>query len=379
MTRLPREAYLENAWHAREQRQLFADSWVFAGLKSDIENAGDYLTVNAGAFSIAVIKSKTGALNAVHNICRHRGAELLEGNYGNAGKSLVCPYHRWTYGLDGSFRGAPHMAACFPDLDRNKFSLKPAAVGVFRELIFVNPNPNADFCNWIGPLTDKAWPHDLAAKDLREGAPLLYDLKCDWKVFIENAIDGYHLAYLHEHTLGGPEPDKNTWERAGDHLIWYATDEGVRHRLPHKARDESKGAPKVKSAAKSGYGGVYYLFPATIIVPTPYGLSISTLEPISPGRCKMHVRNWVGPWQSKDERKHVPGYDKTTGVISSENWTKHPLETGDFQTEDVWICEKVQKGIKSPACEFGPFAKGAGAETPIEWFHLTFLRALDHN
>ena len=120
------------------------------------------------------------------------------------------------------------------------------------------------------------------------------------------------------------------------------------------------------------------MFPATLIVPTPYGLSVSTLQPTSPDRCRMTVRHWVGPWQSKDERSHIPGFDKATGVISSDNWTKHPLETGDFQTEDVWICEKVQRGLHSPAYEHGPMSQGAGAEDALRRFHEILLSKLEH-
>ncbi len=366
--RLPRDAYVSSAWHKHEVEELFASSWVFAGITSDFTESGDYLTVQAGAFPLFVIKQKDGSLRAAHNICRHRGAELLENPSGNAGKALVCPYHRWTYGLEGDLRGIPDVATCFPGLDRGKLSLKTAGLGIFKELVFVNPDPNANFKTWIEPLISKAWPHDLNANDIREAASLKYDMKCDWKIFVENAIDGYHLAYLHERTLGGPLPEQNIWERAGDHLIWYATDTQSRHRLPSKIRRETKGAKTITGTDSPGYGGVYHLFPTTLIVPTPYGFSISSLVPTSSGHCQMNVRNWVGPGQSLGDRKYIPGYDRKSNLISSESWTKHPLQTDDFQTEDVWICEKIQRGITSPNYEPGPLARGAGAEEPIEWF-----------
>lgn len=237
---LPRDAYTSADWFKTEQRNFFAKAWVFAGVVSDVQIFGDYITVQAGAFPLAVIRLKDGTLAAYHNICRHRGATLLEG-IGNVGKSVVCPYHRWTYTLEGQLKGMSNMAECFPDLDRSKLSLKPASIGEFQGLIFVNPKPKADFDSWINPIRNKAWPHDLSAKDISEAATLIYDLKCDWKIFIENAIDGYHLAYLHEATLGGPKPDKNVWERHGDHLVWYAIDEaGRRHSLPAKAQNEYK-------------------------------------------------------------------------------------------------------------------------------------------
>ena len=368
---LPRDAYTSPEWYAAEQTDFFATTWVFAGIASDFQNPGDYMSVQSGAFPLAVLKLKDGSLAAYHNICRHRGTTLLEGS-GNAGKNLVCPYHRWTYTLDGRLKGAPNMAECFPDLDRTQLSLKPASVGEFQGLVFVNADPNADFETWIDPLRDAAWPHDLSAKDISEGVALIYEMKCDWKVFVENAIDGYHLAYLHETTLGGPMPDSNIWERRGNHLLWYAIDsDNTRYSLPAKSRKEYKKyrTKPIKSASKSGFAGVYHLFPTTLITATPYSFSIASLTASAVGTCRMDVRQWVGPGQSKDERKYIPGYDAKTNIISSDNWTKPALETGDFQTEDVWICEKIQRGLASPAYERGPLAKGAGAEDPIGWFH----------
>lgn len=374
MTILARDAYTCASWQTREREELFADAWQFAGTVHDMPNTGDFLTVQSGAFPLAVVNTSEGSLRAHHNICRHRGATLLEDAKGNAGKTLVCPYHRWTYGLDGRLRGAPDIATCFPDLDRDGLSLKPASLGIFKDLVFVNPNPDADFSTWIKPLESLAWPHDLSSKELREAVSLIYDMKCDWKVFIENAIDGYHLAYLHEHTLGGPVPSENVWEKCGDHMVWYATDdETARHRIPGLIRKQTKNMPRLRHVAGADYGGVYLLFPSTLIVPTPFGLAVSSLRAVSPGRCRMTVRHWVGPWQSKDPRKQISGFDKASGVISSDHWKQHPLETGDFQTEDVWICERVQMGLESPAFDAGPLAKGPGAEDPVAWFRQSIL------
>lgn len=368
-TRLPREAYTDPAWHQKECQSLFMTSWMFLATVHDFKEPGDYRTMTSGSAGLVAVKGKDGDLRAFHNFCRHRGAELLDGKEGNCGSVLVCPYHRWSYGLDGALRGVPDRADCFADLDRSGHNLLPAAIGIFNGLVFVNPDKSASFEDWIAPLRGREWPHELVASDVSEAVPLTYDLKCDWKVFVENAIDGYHLAYLHENTLGGPVPNQNEWVRAGEHMIWFATEDGIRHRLPKKIRDEAGKIGLIESAKTPGYGGVYYLFPATLIVPTPYGISVSVLEPVRAGTCRMKIRHWVGPWQSKDERRYIPGYDKKTDTISSDFWTIPPLETGDFQTEDVWICEKVQRGLNSPAYVHGPLSKGAGAEDPIGWFH----------
>ena len=372
--RPPKEAYTHADWFQYERDTIFPHAWAFVGTVHDFKEAGDFRVATSGSSSLAVVRDKEGNLNVMHNVCRHRGAELLDGEQGNCGGTMVCPYHCWTYSLDGALRGVPNRAECFPDMDRSQLGLHPAAIGVFSDLVFVNPDPSADFDSWIEPLQGKQWPHDLSASDVKEAAALVYDMKCDWKVYVENALDGYHLAYLHENTLGGPLPGLNEWERVGDHMIWYATEEGIRHRLPKKVRDEAGSTGIIKSASEPGFGGVYYLFPTTLIVPTPYGISVSTLQPIAAGRCKMLVRHWVGPWQSTDERKYIAGYDKATNIISSDNWKEHPLETGDFQTEDVWICEKVQKGLESPAYSHGPLSDGPGAEDSLRWFHEILSR-----
>lgn len=370
---LPRAAYTDGAWFRQEQEQLMKSSWVFACADTDLRQAGAFRTVQAGAFTLFVVRDKDGALKAFHNVCRHRGAQLVDGQ-GNTGSVVVCPYHRWTYDLGGGLRGAPNQATCFPNLDRDQLALKPAAVGTFQNLVFLNPDPSACFEVWIGPVRDIAWPHDPAWPHLSENASLTYDMKCDWKVFAENAIDGYHLAYLHENTLGGPVPDENVWERHGDHMVWYALDEpGMRHSTTAKSRRyyEAMGAAMIPGADKTGYGGVYFLFPSTFITCNPYSFSVASLVAQGPGHTHLAVRLWGPEQQERFSPEHVQGYDAETGMITSDKWTVPATQAGDFQTEDVWICERIQRGLNSPAFELGPLAQGPGAEDPITWFHAS--------
>jgi phenylpropionate dioxygenase-like ring-hydroxylating dioxygenase large terminal subunit len=187
--RLPKEAYTELSSFQSEQKTVFQNAWTFAGTIHDFKEAGDFRIVVCGANRMIVVLGKDQQLRAFHNVCRHRGAELVDGPQGNCGSTMVCPYHRWTYGLDGALRGVPNRKECFPDLDRSTLGLLPAAIGSFKDLVFVNPNTNADFETWIAPLLDKAWLHDLTASDIKEAVPLVYDMKCNWKVYVENAID----------------------------------------------------------------------------------------------------------------------------------------------------------------------------------------------
>ncbi|MEM7215355.1 MAG: aromatic ring-hydroxylating dioxygenase subunit alpha [Pseudomonadota bacterium] len=377
------DAYRSEEWLKTERELLFSKTWSFACMEFDIPEPGDFIALKVGNYPLFVLRDNDGDLRAFHNICRHRGTEVLEGR-GNAGKTIVCPYHRWTYMLDGRLRGLPN-ADHFSNLDKPSLGLKPAATGTFKEMVFINPSPAPEltFEDWLSPLQGAEWPHNISAADLQGGEEFVYRMKCNWKVFYENAIDGYHLAYLHENTLGGPLPDKNAWDIHGLNLVWYSTErDEIRNRVPQfvEKQVESMGGAKVIPGAETpGYGGVYMLFPTTIVTPSKWSLTISTLEPVKPDETILRAKTWVPKswFDMEGGPKSAPGYSKDTGEITSDNWVKHPLETGDFQTEDIWVCEKMQRSLNSPVYEVGPLAAGSGSEAPIEVFQkqvLEFVR-----
>jgi len=378
---LPPAAYTEADWFAREQKQLFARAWTFAGALVDFAAPGDYATARAGPAPLAVVRGEDGILRGFHNLCRHRGTELLEGA-GNAGKTLVCPYHAWTYDLAGGLKAIANRASCFPDLDPAGLGLHPAAVGTFGGLVFVHPDPAADFAAWCAPLKTVAWPHDPAA--LSESDAVTYEMNCNWKVFYENAIDGYHLRYLHKNTLGGPGPDANLWEAHGEHLLWYATDrEDRRSSLPGAVATALAGwsQGRIDAAAADDYAGVYMLFPATIVVANPYGFSVSQLLPAAPGRTLLRTRAWgIGPGAQAADAAASPtarARDPVTGHVRLALLDIHALQSGDFQLEDMWICESMQRALHAPMYAVAGLARGAGGEAPLAFFQQCVRDYLD--
>ncbi|MEP0942460.1 MAG: aromatic ring-hydroxylating dioxygenase subunit alpha [Rhizobiaceae bacterium] len=374
---LPREAYIDPDWFALEHRSIFRTGFHFVGFASDLRNAGDYFTKTICGYPMIVLRDQDGTLRAFKNLCRHRGTELLEGT-GNCGKTIVCPYHRWTYMLDGRLRGFPNRDL-FEEIDRAQLGLRPASIGQWKGMLFVSPDPNSDFSQWIAPLESTAFPHDIESGDLVQGQEFVYRIKCNWKVFFENAIDGYHLAYLHEHTLGGPEPQSNEWVSHGKHMVWYSTErDGIRNRIPKFVEEQAakSSIATIPGADGPGYGGVYMLYPTTIITPSPWSLTVSTMEPVDAATTILRAITFVAnSWFRYSEGpSEAEGYDKTTGLIESKNWKKHPLETGDFQTEDIWVCEKMQRSLNSPDYSVGPLAQGTGAESPLETFQGLVLQ-----
>ena len=380
---LPREAYVSPEWYERERRLLFGRAWVCAGAAHEFPAAGDFTTVAAGDHPLMVVRGDDGVLRAFHNLCRHRGTELLEGSGRTERSRIVCPYHRWTYGLDGALRAVPLRAQCFADLDTGEHPLLPAAVGELGGLVFVHPDPGADFAGWRESVEGAVWPHRFDR--MSAGPEATYEIRCNWKVFVENAIDGYHLAYLHRRTLGGPRADRNVWDVHGRHLVWYSTETGRRTCLPEAVARRAAGsvAQPVEGAESGEYGGVYLLFPGTIVTASPGELSVSRLQATAADSCRLSVRVWRrrqagGPrWLGGDDRGEdladAPGYDAASGVFRLTHLPGHPQETGDFHWEDIWVCEKMQRSLQSPNHRVGRLAAGPGAEAPLEVFQRNVL------
>ena len=377
---LPREAYTCEDWFNKERHELFGRTWSYICTAAELPGPGNYLTINVGNHPLIVLRDDAGTLKAFHNLCRHRGTELLEGSGKLESTRIICPYHRWTYNLDGSLRAVPMKKKCFPDLDLKERHLFEASVGEFKGMVFAHPAPGEDLSTWLGPLEPAVWPHEIDG--MTPGANVTYELNCNWKVFFENAIDGYHLAYLHDQTLGGPKADFNVWDIHGRHLVWYSTETGKKTCMPEAVAEEpdSLGSKPIGGAESGEYGGVYMLFPNTIVTAAPTEFSISRLDPVSPGVTLLRARQWVSKshgwkWFSGGEAnvEDFPGYDPDTGYLKLDRLQQHPLETGDFHWEDVWVCEKIQRSLSSPLYKVDALAQGSGAEAPLELFQRNVL------
>lgn len=133
--------------------------------------------------------------------------------------------------------------------------------------------------------------------------------------------------------------------------------------------------PVVEGADTPGYVGLCVFLPTTMVLPHPWGISVSTLEPIDAKTTLLRFRNWLPNsfMSAHHKARDVPGYDPDSGLIRSSHWKVHPLDTGDFQTEDVWVCEKMQRAMESPAFEVGPLARGSGGEAAIAYFQQWVL------
>jgi len=374
---LPKWTYYDPDWFEREHRELFSRAWTFACVVQDIPEPGDYKAVVVNRYALIVVRGKDGDVRAYHNTCRHRGTQIYEdGKSGNCRHGIVCPYHAWTYNLDdGSLRGLPKKDLAFPDLKLDDWPLHKAAVGIIGDLIFVNPQaePEEDFESWLGGMRDThMWPHKIDM--LSEKRPVRYDFGANWKGFCENAMDGYHLSYLHDKTLKGPDIEDQQWDAVGRHWIAISPGESEERRNSHFTP-----IPGVDTSGS--YPVVYQFFPNSGILTSSIFFSAYTIVPVSPERCYLELRTWMMPKEMQDPTKKPKKPSSTSGhgyimpdgkrYISIETLGCHAMESLDFQIEDMWVCEQQQKALHSPMMQTGPLARLG--ETSLTWFQQHIL------
>src|SRR5262245_21668210 len=180
---------------AREQTRIFSKQWVCVGHQSDLAASGDYFLAEFAGESLVIVRDQRGEIRAFYNVCRHRGTRICEKNKGQFRQTIQCPYHAWTYALDGRLLGAPHMDEC-QGFDRADYSLNKVNTGLWEGFIFVNlgqaPIPLERL---FAPLAGKFSHWKLP--NLRSARRIEYDVRSNWKLIFENYSECYHCPLVH--------------------------------------------------------------------------------------------------------------------------------------------------------------------------------------
>jgi len=192
---MPGEYYTSPAIYAEEEPRIFARSWHCVGRASALAKPGDYVLRTVASESLIVLRDRSGSLRAFFNVCRHRGTRLCEAASGQLSETIQCPYHAWTYTLDGRLIGAPHMTAV-EGFDKRDFPLHPAALAEWEGFIFVNvakePEPfERTFAPMIGRLSRFALP------SLAVGHRATYEVQANWKLVFQNYSECLHCPTIH--------------------------------------------------------------------------------------------------------------------------------------------------------------------------------------
>lgn len=199
---LPGNYYTDQSIFVREQELIFEREWMYVGRDDQVPNSGDVLRVDVGRENLIIVRGRDGNLRAFLNVCRHRGSLLCVEDQGNVGKAIRCPYHAWTYGLDGKLITAPNWDA-MKDLDREKYKLSGVGLEVWQGLIWVCINPTTTLADALNPQLEFRLGTGVDRLDrykigeLAVAARKEYVVDANWKIIQENFQECYHCGTIH--------------------------------------------------------------------------------------------------------------------------------------------------------------------------------------
>jgi choline monooxygenase len=319
---LPARLYgCPEAW-GRERTGVFGRAWLFLGHEAEVAAPGDWLAADIAGHRLVAVRGKDGTVRAFHNVCRHRAGPLVRGPSGSCEGELVCAYHGWRYALDGRLRAATGFGAA-EGFDPRDFGLLGLRLELWRGLMFACLDEGA------APLTEHLAPLEslLTARGLALAAPALrrdHHLACDWKVYAENYLEGYHIGAVHPalaDELGGAEYRVRV---EGDLVV-----------------QEAVG---VNDGPQAGVWG--WLWPNLGINVYRDGAMIERMTPVGPGRTRL------------DYLFLNDGGEAAVGEA---------LAASDRLTaEDAAICEAVQANLSAGAYDHGVLSPRH--EIAVGWF-----------
>jgi choline monooxygenase len=293
-----------------EQRRIFARTWQYVGHTGMLADAGDFFTGRAGRIPVVVTRAEDGELRAFVNVCRHRGAVVADGR-GNR-RTLQCPYHAWTYGLDGRLRTAPRAG-----FELDGVGLAAVRLERWGPFLFVNADADAPpLADWLGAVPKRVGDLGLDVDALRFHHRVEWSLEANWKVAAENFLECYHCPVAHPGftALVDVSPDAYRLEVG----TWHSTQIG-------SSRDGE------------GRSHFHFVWPNTgvNVFPGAANLSIGPILPASPGRTERFLDYFFG--------EDVDG-----------SWIAELLELDDqIGREDTALVERVQIGVASGALVSG--------------------------
>ena len=358
---LPQQYFISPTIFAKEQDEIFSRQWVLVGHQSQIAEAGDYFTAEVAGESLIVVRDKHGAIHGFYNVCRHRGSRLIENRNGQCA-AIQCPYHAWTYALDGRLIGAPHMDET-PGFNKADYSLGRAQLDLWEGFIFVNladastqRGGYGSLREWFAPLTEKFSRWNLPA--LRSAKRIEYDVHANWKLMFQNYSECYHCLGVH------PELSKiSPYDSAENDLTEGPFLGGFMRIATDKSLTMSGNACAlpVGNFGDQDFRLVFYysIFPNMLLSLHPDYVMVHRLQPQAPDRTLIFCDWFFNPEAFKRSDFDPDDAIQFWDMVNRQDWH---------------VCELSQQGISSRAYEPGPYS--ARESIPAAWDreYLSHLR-----
>jgi phenylpropionate dioxygenase-like ring-hydroxylating dioxygenase large terminal subunit len=338
-TTLPAAFYTSPEYFQREMDAFFGRMWVCAGRTEQVQVPGQFVVRELLGESIIITSAQDGRVHAFYNVCRHRGTKLCTEQAGAFPGSIQCPYHSWTYGLDGRLIGAPHMEEV-PHFRREDYPLHRVHSDVWDGHVFINTSVNPQSLReQLGDLPEKFASWRMA--DLQLGHRIVYDVKANWKLIIQNYNECLHCPNLH------PALNKLSHYLSGENEPLQPTYMGGRMDLrPGVATLSTDGTcPRelLPGLSDQDRRRVYYyaIFPNMLLSLHPDYMMVHTLWPIAPDRT-INICEW-----------HFQPKELARGDFDASD----AIDFWDLTNRQDWgVCELSQAGISSRAYTPGPYS-----------------------
>ena len=347
--------YTDPSVFEREQQQIFGRWWIAAGRDELLLEAGDYFLFEVAGESLIIMRDAENRLHAFYNVCRHRGTRLCSEPAGRFKKSIQCPYHAWTYGLDGSLIVARNMEGV-EDFDRSEYPLREVRVDSFEGVMFICLDETAQSCaQQFAPLDGRfaAWH----IPKLRAAKRIDYDVRANWKLIFQNYSECYHCPVIH------PQLEKLSPSNSGRNDFVEGPFLGG-FSLLH----DGKSLTMTGSSSRKPLGDVsgdelhrayyYTIFPSLLLSLHPDYAMLHYITPITHNRTKITCE-----WLFAPEELRRADFD---GGDVIEFW--------DLTNRQDWhINELTQAGVRSRSYTPGPYAREEGLLHAFDRYYLSLM------
>jgi choline monooxygenase len=332
MLNLAPRFYVAPEIYEAERQTIFRRCWQMLGPAAQVAEPGQYLAVEIAGWKLLVIRGRDGVLRGFRNVCRHRGARLLEEGGGSC-RVLRCPYHLWVYNDDGSLRDAPWFGDD-PGFRTADWPLDQVAVETWRGLLFAAIEPETSLAQQLGAL-----PEELASDPLEDFLPTetrRFVMRCNWKTYTDNFVEGYHIPGIHPSFIKVIDFDAFLTEARRGYV-----------RMSAPQRDGSI------------YGGKWlWMWPSWTLSTFPGGMNTSRIAPLGPNETELVYHFYFRDISAATEAVRSRTIEVNSGIVR----------------EDFGICEHTQRNYASGAYRPGPLSPRH--EAGVAYFQSEVTKAL---
>ena len=335
---LPSWCYTNQVFYQREVDKIFNHGWHFVGREDELPNPGDFLTYDGIGGPAIIIRNETEQINAFFNTCRHRGMRLLEGS--GSIKHIVCPYHSWVYSCEGALVRTPGMKGVH-DFEKESYGLLPLKLDNWGGFLFIRYSDDGpELKDWLGDMPD--FFCNYSPQLLRCVRRKSFDVECNWKLLIENALETYHTGTVHQSTLGRQQSHPKAAAGEWSCLFVYVDGKKTLSILPNSTQT----LPINPDLSKEQQRGTFFtnIYPCTQFVFAPDSMWWLAIQPQGPTRSRLEVGSCFS--------------ESTISTPDFQQTVQSYFERWDTATaEDNAICEAQQIGQSVQARPPGRFAK----------------------